>query len=720
MSRQAILVLLLASMLLPGATARAQSSDNCIAVSIETSENLAGVLDEMGIGYRRVTFDDLKDEALLGRLCTLFIGDGTPTNASLDIGSALERWVRQGGALYLSGETRLLLSGIVGTQVTFDAAKIAAGNVEAQILDRGLAMATAARLPLRYPTAAPLIARTTGRVLASARVRTESGYRDAPLAVQFDHGRGAVLYSTIINRPTMALAEQNLTRALALRLIYARQAQALLRRHPALPNAAVHIATLADPNSAQVYKYVVREGQDFDAVLYDPGGQLTLSAISPVTTTRQTALQNVLVIRAPAGGEWSIQVRPSSSSARRWPYLLLIIPRLGTNLLNSIPTPLRVSTDLRVLGTNAALALALTLLLGLGAVLWNDRLPAEPEARSRVAQVAGAVGQRLAFAYNLACSPTTWNVTGIIRRLVLALALAVFLALGALIASMLDHRFAPTTPAGIGLFAGLFIAIGLTSLIFTLAQKLAATLMGEASALRLRPWGLLVTGALVVASYVLKLLPGFAYALTAGVTLKTIAAQERRRPALVAIAGLTAVALTGSIAWLLTIPTDLLWRNLASGASSNLGAAGMTVIDSLQSLVLLIFFIALQLVFFELLPLGKSAGGVLFRWNGWIWGILALLTSLLMFHGLVNPSAHALELAGNRSIILLATGLGLYTVAAIAVWLAVRGSGLTGKGPRPSRGALVALALSIALWLAICACGILITVGQMILARVGR
>lgn len=706
--------------LMPAPLAQAQPGGDCVAVAVEAGEDLGRLLDGLGTSYRRVTFDDLKDEALLARLCTLFVGSDMPADAGLEVTTPLAGWVQRGGALYLSGNAYLLLPGVVGAQVTFEADKALPGELTADVVEPGLALALGPRLTLVYEKAGwPVIARTDGQALLQARVRTTAGERTAPLAVQFASGRGAVLYSTFATHGQMTETEQTLAQTLALRLLNAPRVGELLHQRPPLPGAAVQIEALTAPNSTQVFKYATRADQDFDVVLHNPGGRLALSVVSPLTTTAiltPTAGPDLSVVevRAPAAGEWRVQVRAAQAASQRQPYLLLIIPRIGTNLLNSIRTPLRVSTDPAVWGANLVLAVWLTAVLGLGAALLNS-LPPRAEAAepsSPAARALGTAGQRAAWLYNLVRSPTTWTAPGALRRGALALALAVFFALGALIAAMLDRRFAPTALSGVGLFAGLFVAIGLTSLAFAGGQKLAASAVGEGSALRLRPLGLAGALVLVLLSYILGLLPGFFYALSVGVGLLAVSSQERRRLALPAAAGVIAVLFVGLAFWALSVPTDLALRNLAYGTGSSVGAAGAAALGALQGFFLLVFFVAVQLVFFELLPVGTLSGGYLARWSWVVWGLLELFVSALMLHVLINPAANALEWIGNRSLLALAAGLALYTVAALGWWLARRGTGL-------ARGALVALAAIIGLWAAACACGAIAAAWGTISARLG-
>ncbi len=717
-----ITTLLLMAMVMPGSVALAQGQDRCVALVIETAEDLGRPLDEMGIAYRRVTFDDLRDEALLARLCVVFIGHGLPTGS--EVAAPLARWVQRGGGLYLAGEARLLLMDIVGPLITFEAAgQTPLGDLEAQVVEPGLAMVTGARVRLRYESAhGPLMARADGQVLLRARVRTGSSDRTVPLAVQFTRGNGTVLYSTLVGYNQRSSSEQSLMRALMLRVLTARRAQELSR--PALPGAVLQLATLAEPNSTQVFQYPVLAGQDFDVVLDNPDKRLALSLVSPVTTTAILTPQegvgwSSVEVRAPVAGTWRIQVRPASSSSQSQPYLLLIIPRVGTNLLNTLPTPLRVSTRLPVAGTNLALALLLTVLLGLSAFLLNDRPPRTQKVEpSRARQIVGNVGRRIGQAYHVIGSPTTWNIAPVLRRVVITLALATGFALGALLAAMLDRYFAPTTLRGAGVLVGLFIAIGLTSLAFVGGQKWMARILKESSALRLRPMGVLMAALLALLSRLLNLLPGFMYALPVGLTFSGEAdPSARRRLALSALAGVMAVLLVGLIFWGLSIPTDWALRQLNYGAGEGLGATGAILLSALQTLFLLIFFIALQLAFFELLPVGALAGGYLFRWRGGVWGILSLVVSALMFHTLLNPTGDLLALTGNRNVLALAVGLAFYTIVALAVWLVWYGAGLTGKGAIPPRRVLVAVVLVMALWGAACACGALTAAWRTLAVR---
>jgi hypothetical protein len=226
--------------------------------------------------------------------------------------------------------------------------------------------------------------------------------------------------------------------------------------------------------------------------------------------------------------------------------------------------------------------------------------------------------------------------------------------------------------------------------------------------------------ALVLMSYLTGLLPGFFYALVLGSALLAVPGDNRRRPALLAAAGLGALLVMGLIFWALSIPTDLALRNLGYGAEGGLGALGATVVDVLQALFALIFFVALQGAFFELLPVGNLSGGYLFRWSGIVWGIASFLVSALMMHTLINPLANAPGLAHNRAVLALAGGLAFYTFVALVVWLTVHGRGLAGlskEGAPLARKSLVALALTIALWIVVCACGLISAAWGSLAAR---
>jgi alpha-tubulin suppressor-like RCC1 family protein len=90
----------------------------------------------------------------------------------------------------------------------------------------------------------------------------------------------------------------------------------------------------------------------------------------------------------------------------------------------------------------------------------------------------------------------------------------------------------------------------------------------------------------------------------------------------------------------------------------------------LQSICLLIFAMALQNLFIQLLPLPGSAGKALLHTNWPLWGISIITVTFWLIHSLINPAgdlAKAWDVANVR--LMLITGSGLLLLA-VTVWLA--------------------------------------------------
>jgi len=102
------------------------------------------------------------------------------------------------------------------------------------------------------------------------------------------------------------------------------------------------------------------------------------------------------------------------------------------------------------------------------------------------------------------------------RRLAATIELAVFLALTALVASLLDPRFAPTSTRGVGIFAAMFISLAVSTFAFALAQSSTARTFGVAGVFQVRPGYLLIAAACVVVSRLIGFVPGFLFGLPAG------------------------------------------------------------------------------------------------------------------------------------------------------------------------------------------------------------
>jgi hypothetical protein len=322
---------------------------------------------------------------------------------------------------------------------------------------------------------------------------------------------------------------------------------------------------------------------------------------------------------------------------------------------------------------------------------------------SAVGKVGGTIGSLF--------TPTTWPAPPLVRRLATAIELAVFLALTALVASLLDPQFASTSMRDVGIFVAMLISLGVSTLAFALAQSATARTFGVTGVFQIRPAYLLVAAACVVVSRLTGFAPGFVFGLPAGFAVLGALEGAKRQDGILALVALIAPFAVGLIAWILAVPTDLALRSLtASQTNSALFNGLMTAVGALQAGFLLVFFIALWQTFFELFPIAGLNGWTLFTRGRVVWFLAFLGTAFLTIHILINPNATILEAPKNRMVLLIVVMLAIYSAVAVGTWLLFNAGRLRGDGTTLKRGTLVTLALTILVWLCVCGFGAVLAV----------
>lgn len=700
-----ISLLVFALLALPAAPALASQAasskwGDCVAVLPGQRDDIGGVLTTMNIPFRSITPAEVKDDAFLGKLCALFIASGSA--AGSDAAPHVARWVERGGSLYVSGSALDVILAAFPGRLSLDG-KALPGSVRAELADKGAAAAMGTEITLTVPIEGwPL----PGQADALVHVRGHLDSGDAPLIVSFGAGQGWVVYSALNAGLDLPDAQQKLVRFFVIRTLFARDTSQALRRSPAASAAPLEVADTVDPAQSSIeFAYTAREADDWDVVLLWNEGRrgLTLRGPDGKEVTQQSDTSPLVVpIRNAAPGTWKVYARGLAAPSPNSPFLLMLIPRRGTNLLNGIPTPLQASRDASVLLGNLGLAVAMAVLYALGAWLFRDTLVERKESRALAA--VGGTAARVGGALGALFAPTTWKLPPLVRRLAVALELAVFLALTALVASFLDPHFTPSNARGVGIFAGMLVAFALITLVYALAQSATARAFGLTGVFQIRPGYLVVVAACVLVSRLLDFVPGYLFGLAAGFVVLGALEGARRRDGMLALVALLAPLAVGLICWALTIPTDLALRNVAQGQVNATVSGGLTtVLGAAQAALLLVFLVALWQTFFELFPIAGLRGWTLFTRSPVVWFVLMVGAAFLTVHLMVNPSATALEMPENRALILLVVVLAVYSAAAVGTWLLFNAPRLRGVGTPPRRSAVVIMVLTILVWL--CACG---------------
>ncbi len=328
----------------------------------------------------------------------------------------------------------------------------------------------------------------------------------------------------------------------------------------------------------------------------------------------------------------------------------VLVPELTTY----IPTPVDISTDPAVIGANLLLA-ALAMIPFSAATELLSRTLAEHESalqRSlRPARWIGRLQQRAEAALG----------TRLGRPALLdAIKLAGIVLFYGLIFSFLDRNWNPLSITGLYLFVSMAIAFGVVGIADDIAQWRAAKRWGLPADLRLRPTSLLLAVASTAVSRLLALVPGIMFGTPEAFEVDPAALDPHQERRLLKVGAATLIAV-GLGVWLLTALTTLAQR-------ADLPEAAAILIGGVESLLLLVFAVAVQNVFVQMLALPGTLGRALLKWNRWLWlgGLLAV--TFVFYHTLINPKGDLASALSSTSVIAFLVTVGAFLVFSLAVW----------------------------------------------------
>lgn len=329
---------------------------------------------------------------------------------------------------------------------------------------------------------------------------------------------------------------------------------------------------------------------------------------------------------------------------------------------NALRTPLQISTDPAVIGTNLFLAVLIALLFGLTSTVLNDTLNSNRDAfeQTLLGRALGTLKKALqAVARSLGTvSPQRWRIGSYLQ-------VAAFLVVTALIACFLEPSFRFFSWSSVGVFFAMLFSVGLVNLTYEGSQVLAARRFHLEAALKLNPIGILVALGCVLLSRLAGFVPGYLYGVAGGYALGTAVDLGRRREAAIGGTALGATLLLSLLAWGLTIPTALLQNALGAGGVGSFLAG---LVGGVQDGLLTLFFVGVEVVFLELFPVQPTNGSVLFSWSKLAWGLSFGVVAFIAFHTLLTPESAYLSTVRNQSLLLLLGMLFLYSLLAVGLW----------------------------------------------------
>lgn len=326
---------------------------------------------------------------------------------------------------------------------------------------------------------------------------------------------------------------------------------------------------------------------------------------------------------------------------------------LAPPLTTYIPTPLDVSGEPEVILANLFLA-ALAMILFTAASEVLNRLLAENEL----------------FLQNL-LRPVRWlaalseRLRGLKRpRWVDYAALLLLVLVYGLIFSFLEPSWQPFSLGGVWLFVSMCLAFGVVGLGDDLAQWWIARGWGLPAQIQVRPANLALALLSTLATRAFFITPGILLGMPEAFEIAEEQLDARRKHALLRLA--TAVlALTGVFFWLPSAVTA--WLQTQALPVFVLG-----LLDGVQGFLLLVYAIAIQNLFVNLLDLPDTYGQALKRSNKLVWAVVFTLVTFIFYHTLVNPSGDLARALASTNVRLFFGTIGVFLVGVTLAWLFFR------------------------------------------------
>jgi hypothetical protein len=297
-----------------------------------------------------------------------------------------------------------------------------------------------------------------------------------------------------------------------------------------------------------------------------------------------------------------------------------LVPELTTY----IPTPLDLSPKPSVIGTNLLLAALMMLPFSIAAEFFTRTLSENEETlRRRFRPVSWIVRlqERQARFFGQRLGKTT------LGDVLKVFGVMVFYGL---VFSLLDKTWNPFSLKGLVLFGSMTIAYGLVGVADDILQWRRIRRWGLPAELKIRPTNILLAAMSTATSRILSLVPGLMFGTPEALETDEKQFDEPKRNTLLKISAITFTVI-GLIVWLPTVVTEALQRiNLLPAAVNNL-------LGGLEAILLVIFAVALENLFIQMLGFPGSFGHSLKRKSRWLWIGLLILVTFVFYHTLINP-----------------------------------------------------------------------------------
>jgi len=332
-----------------------------------------------------------------------------------------------------------------------------------------------------------------------------------------------------------------------------------------------------------------------------------------------------------------------------------LVPEITTY----IPTPLNLSPKPTVIGTNLLLAALTMLLFAVAAELFTRTLTKNEEVLKRKMRPAvwlSRMQKRIE-----AIMGTKMGRHLIARDIAKLLGIILFYGLAF---SLLDRTWKPFSLTGLVLFLNMTIAYGIVGIAGDIMQWRALKKWGIPKEIGIRPTNILISVISIATSRLVGIVPGLMFGTPQALRADESTLDKAKQNRLLKISAITLLVI-GFGLWLPTIATSLIQRLSLPGTLVNL-------IGGFEGFLLVIFAVALENTFIQMLGFPGGFGRALKQKNRWLWfGGLVVIT-FIFYHTLINPRGELVEALQETNVILFMSVAVAFIIIAFGLWLYFR------------------------------------------------
>lgn len=306
-------------------------------------------------------------------------------------------------------------------------------------------------------------------------------------------------------------------------------------------------------------------------------------------------------------------------------------------LLTRLPaSPQEVSTDPAVVGTNTFLAIIMAIAFGVTNTVLDNLLEEEED---RIEAWIGAFGlnKPVQSLRNIVSSTGSKGLGGSL----LSIPLIVLVLVGyGFIFALLEIETSLFSASGLVLAAQMTVAVAIVTFSGDLARRILSAIWGTRSSYRIYPVSMLTALVTVAVSRAFVLQPGIAFGVPGSSDVDIPPELEEKRERTLAFFSVLLVALVGALFW---IGSSLISTVLNAPLNVDVALIVGSPLKVLQDVALLVFLIALESAFFDMMPALNTDGKTIFDWNPVAWAAMFLPTAFVFNHFLLNPTSDFLS-----------------------------------------------------------------------------